>query len=506
MSNPIGARKNANFKAISTAPSFNKTPVGSATPPLPYPTVQDLGNSVSVVASVKFNGNPAYVLNKSTQPKGKGDNPGVAKGVKSNTVNGEVKPVKGSSTVNVDKQPIIRDKDPNTMNSGNNPGIYTTTQMPSGNAPKHAANNSSPKAKAETKPEKSLVDKALDATKSAAQKYKDTVSDSLHDFAGSAMDKGGTIAAAGGGTAAVGGAMVLTGIGAAPGAVVAAGGGVVAAIGGGVSAVGGIVESAATVVDAGAAFVVSGKLPNMVGIVTSYGERMIMSKVDKLTKLIPGMGKKQAPKASKKSPENDKKPPTPDKPKPVSDGMKVVGSGNDGGRCKLRPYKDGCPSGTPHHVVPDHCFKQPGENGAYYPGAVKHADGLSICVEGATKSSAKDGARVKKGKNSITSHVEALAQHGQIHVWMDAAETALGAVGNPKNTATLGQLENAGAASVAKVTGCDKEDLKKQLRQYHQSKGMGSESKLRADPFGRAKDLDPTKLGTATRSGGAGID
>ncbi|MET3120418.1 hypothetical protein AAKU64_004670, partial [Undibacterium sp. GrIS 1.8] len=50
MSNPIGARKNATFKAISTAPSFNKTPVGSATPPLPYPTIQDLSNSLSVVA------------------------------------------------------------------------------------------------------------------------------------------------------------------------------------------------------------------------------------------------------------------------------------------------------------------------------------------------------------------------------------------------------------------------------------------------------------------------
>ncbi|MET3140276.1 hypothetical protein AAKU61_004665, partial [Undibacterium sp. GrIS 1.2] len=101
MSNPIGARKNATFKAISTAPSFNKTPVGSATPPLPYPTIQDLSNSLSVVASVKFNGNPAYVLNQSTQPKGKGDEPGVAKGVKSGTVTGEVKPVKGSSTVRV---------------------------------------------------------------------------------------------------------------------------------------------------------------------------------------------------------------------------------------------------------------------------------------------------------------------------------------------------------------------------------------------------------------------
>ena len=37
----IGARQDANFKAVSTAPSFNKTPVGASTPPLPYPTIAD---------------------------------------------------------------------------------------------------------------------------------------------------------------------------------------------------------------------------------------------------------------------------------------------------------------------------------------------------------------------------------------------------------------------------------------------------------------------------------
>ncbi|MDR3479972.1 MAG: DUF4150 domain-containing protein [Burkholderiaceae bacterium] len=89
--NALGARKDSSFKAVSTAPSINKTPAGSAMVPVPYPTTQDLSNSVSVVANVKFNGDPCYTLDHSTQPSCKGDNPGTGTGVKSGTVNGEVK-------------------------------------------------------------------------------------------------------------------------------------------------------------------------------------------------------------------------------------------------------------------------------------------------------------------------------------------------------------------------------------------------------------------------------
>jgi hypothetical protein len=166
-------------------------------------------------------------------------------------------------------------------------------------------------------------------------------------------------------------------------------GGAVAAVGGGVGAVGGIVASAATVVDAGAEFVVSGKLPNVVGIATSYAERMVMSKIDKLTKLIPGMGKKQAPTANKKSPESDKKTPTPDKPKPVGDGMKVLGSG--GGPCIVGPYnqiKDKCSEGQQaHHIIPDTLNRtsnraQGAKGIGRIPGMPSLAGGPAICLTG----------------------------------------------------------------------------------------------------------------------------
>lgn len=128
--NRIGARQDASFKAISTAPSINKTPVGASMVPIPYPTVQDLSNSINCARSVRFNGKPVYLLDQTTQPKGTGDEPGVGKGIRSGTVTGEVKPVKGSTTVRIEGKRVVRDGDACTMNGGNNPGIYVTTPAP----------------------------------------------------------------------------------------------------------------------------------------------------------------------------------------------------------------------------------------------------------------------------------------------------------------------------------------------------------------------------------------
>ncbi|MEJ2466320.1 MAG: DUF4150 domain-containing protein, partial [Candidatus Thiodiazotropha sp.] len=128
----LGTRKQGLFKAICTAPSINKTPAGSSMVPIPYPVMHDLSNSVGVIKNVQLNGHPAYVLKKSTQPKCKGDNAGVGKGIKSGTVTGKVKPVKGSSSVRITGKPVIREMDPCTLNGGNCPGIYTTQPVPAG--------------------------------------------------------------------------------------------------------------------------------------------------------------------------------------------------------------------------------------------------------------------------------------------------------------------------------------------------------------------------------------
>jgi hypothetical protein len=383
MASKLGARKDGSFKAISTAPSFNKTPVGASTPPLPYPTVQDLSNAVSPVSSVRFNSKPAYVLNQTTQPSCKGDNAGVAKGVKSGTLNGEVKPTKGSTTVRVGGQPVIREGDPCTMNGGNNPGLYVTVPAVGGLV---AAAGALPNAKAETEPEKGFFDRAAEKIKEAGQYYKDNISDPLHGFAGDAMDTGGTIAAAGGATAAVGGGMALTGIGAAPGAVVAAAGGATSAVGGGVAGVGGITESVATGLDAAADFVTTGRVPNFVALGTAYAERMVMSKIDKVTSLIPGKKRKR-----KEKDEGDRKDKKETAPASGNNGFKVEGSGSDGG-CGIKPYKDQtCPPGQQaHHIVPDYALRY-GSRGKgakgidRIPGMPSLDDGPSICLSGGSK-------------------------------------------------------------------------------------------------------------------------
>ena len=162
--NKIGARKNAGFKAVSTAPSINLTPRGNAMVPVGYTTVQDLSNSVGVAKSVRFNGDPVYLLDSSTQPACKGDEMGSGGGVRSGTVNGEVKPVKGSSTVRVAGKPVVRQGDPCTMNGGNNPGVYATVQAPSSAAPKDAIATSNPPIALETPKEQAAFDKWLDKT------------------------------------------------------------------------------------------------------------------------------------------------------------------------------------------------------------------------------------------------------------------------------------------------------------------------------------------------------
>ena len=156
--------------------------------------------------------------------------------------------------------------------------------------------------------------------------------------------------------------------------------------------------------------------------------------------------------------------------------------------CRLRPHSEGCEEGkTPHHCVPDHCFKEQGETGKYYPGAVEHADGLCVCVEGETKSSTPSGERVKRGSfPTDQSHTAAIAQHGKIHKKFDKLEKQLG---KKDGTAKLGELEDAAAEVVSEETGCDKDDLKKQMRDHHQAKGLGPDTRLRAQPSGGAAPI-----------------
>ncbi|MFZ6675228.1 hypothetical protein [Undibacterium sp. Xuan67W] len=175
----------------------------------------------------------------------------------------------------------------------------------------------------------------------------------------------------------------------------------------------------------------------------------------------------------------------------------------DENKCILFAYKERktkCPKGNAHHAIPDHCWRMgnsvylslgraaakmmpiPGklgeavadkaaqtfeesmvDAGRYYHPKMDKQEGLSICVEGA-------------GKTLV---------HGAIHTLFDAEEKKLGEAGNPKWTAKLGDLEDKAAESMALETGCDKDDLKNQMRAYHQKKDLDEKKLLRADPFGK---------------------
>jgi hypothetical protein len=124
-----GARKAGKFMAIYTTPDVCKTPVGITVVPIPYPIISNLSDSMSTSSNVNFGGDPAYIHDRSKISKVTGDEPGTAGGVKSGTNRSIVETISGSSSVNVNRKPVVRHGDPCKMNNGNTMGkvIYQGT-------------------------------------------------------------------------------------------------------------------------------------------------------------------------------------------------------------------------------------------------------------------------------------------------------------------------------------------------------------------------------------------
>ncbi|HCU0295886.1 TPA: DUF4150 domain-containing protein [Citrobacter sedlakii] len=110
------ARKDGQWKVVSILPDVCKTPMGSSTPPVPYPVIAELNDAVQIVPSVRVNGKPLVVLDQSFIPTTKGDHAGVAKGVQSGTVGGRCYPLEHSETVRAGKRKILRHGDKFLMN------------------------------------------------------------------------------------------------------------------------------------------------------------------------------------------------------------------------------------------------------------------------------------------------------------------------------------------------------------------------------------------------------
>ncbi|MBF7993028.1 PAAR-like domain-containing protein [Rahnella laticis] len=117
------ARKDGLWTVVCLSPDVCKTPMGPATPPVPYQVTANLGNAVQEVKKVKVNGCPVVVLNQSFIPNTQGDEPGVAKGVQSGTVGAKCEPMEHSKTVRVGGNPILRHGDKFWMNEKNTTGV-----------------------------------------------------------------------------------------------------------------------------------------------------------------------------------------------------------------------------------------------------------------------------------------------------------------------------------------------------------------------------------------------
>lgn len=150
-------------------------------------------------------------------------------------------------------------------------------------------------------------------------------------------------------------------------------------------------------------------------------------------------------------------------------------------KCVLSPYgaQPKCcepPKKTKHHVVPDHCFKSPGEDGNYYNGIknMSHGKGLCICVTGEDKN-------------------EKRKQHARIHKKFDKIED------DHYPTWSFKKAKTAAAQACSDVTRCNKECLEHQINQYYKDKDVNDETVLRADSAGNREPPDPSKMGTRTK-------
>ena len=138
--------------------------------------------------------------------------------------------------------------------------------------------------------------------------------------------------------------------------------------------------------------------------------------------------------------------------------------------CILRPYKpDTCKPKTGHHVVPDRCFRlgsRTGSNRNALPNAISEAEGLVICVNGATPTKTNE--------------------HGKIHERFSIFEKALKGIHMPEAIAPLLEVEIAAAKAVAAVLKmCSATKLATQLRSYHQLKGLSATYRVRVDVSGK---------------------
>lgn len=113
---PTGARKDSTFKAVSLLPDVCKTPMGPNMVPVPYPIIGDLDDSIEVARTVRFNGDPVFLLIDSVVTTVTGNEAGTGGGMKSGVNKDKVRATTGARTVRVEKRYVVRHGDECEMN------------------------------------------------------------------------------------------------------------------------------------------------------------------------------------------------------------------------------------------------------------------------------------------------------------------------------------------------------------------------------------------------------
>lgn len=116
------SHKGSGDKSMCTAPDVCKTPVGSATPPIPYPVVSQVSDLAQATSSVIIDGNPTAIAS-STHTKCSGDQAGSATGIISGTTGNKTQFSSYSFDVKAEGEGVVRHMDMTTMNNRNTMGI-----------------------------------------------------------------------------------------------------------------------------------------------------------------------------------------------------------------------------------------------------------------------------------------------------------------------------------------------------------------------------------------------
>lgn len=114
--------RGSRFFCVSLTPDICKTPVGAATPPIPYMIKGEFSEATGISNNIRSNGEYVVKHASTVIPTVKGDEPGTAKGVKSGTVGKRVQHDQKSSTVSFNGERAIREGDTVFMNDKNTKG------------------------------------------------------------------------------------------------------------------------------------------------------------------------------------------------------------------------------------------------------------------------------------------------------------------------------------------------------------------------------------------------